>query len=120
MIDPSLSSWDNFLPAHGVRQAQGEPVTDAEKEVFGYNTEIYVRGMTFHVQTESSDNAKNPSINTLIYHKGFLMKKIVRSCSDLLDGENREEKLKERVREQHFEFVGRVKRGEFPARGAEG
>jgi thioredoxin reductase len=92
-------------------------VNDAEEsEVFGFNTEISVEGMIFHVQTESSDDVKSPTINTLIYHKGFLMKKISTSYSDLFAAGDMTDQLKERVKRQHFAAVDRVKNGEFLAR----
>jgi uncharacterized UPF0160 family protein len=92
-------------------------VDDAEEsEVFGFNTEISVEGMIFHVQTESSDDVKNPTINTLIYHKGFLMKKISTSYTDLFTSQDMTDRLKDRVKQQHFDAVDRVKNGEFLAR----
>jgi hypothetical protein len=87
-------------------------------EVFGFNTEIPVQGMIYHVQTESSDDQGNPTISTLIYHRGFLIQKISSAYSDIFADADMQDRLKERVRKQHFEAVERVKRGEYLGRSS--
>ena len=82
-------------------------------EVFGFNTDVSYRSSTYHVQTENMADEASPTINTLIYLKGTLVRKISSSYADLPPDERHSHALEERVKQQHLAVLNRIKRGEF-------
>jgi hypothetical protein len=88
------------------------PVPDEpEPSTFGFNSEVSYRGATYHVQTESMVGGTAPSVNTLVYLKGALVRKIATPCGDSM--ERGDASLEEQVKRQHLGVLARIKRGEF-------
>lgn len=85
-----------------------------ETEVFGHNTDVSYRGHTFHVQTENCVEKTQPTIVTLVYQQGSLLRKVSNSCEDLFRRKTMDvEELKRRVRQQHVQVLTGLKKGEL-------
>lgn len=78
----------------------------------GFNSDVSFKNQTYHVQTESMGDETRPTINTLVYNKGVLLRKISRSCTDLAEPPGPAE-IEERVKKQHLDTLARIKRGDF-------
>ncbi|MFC2171508.1 hypothetical protein ACFLU6_02620 [Acidobacteriota bacterium] len=87
---------------------------DDKIELLGFNSDILLKGKTFHVQTEIFAVPRPSTIRTSVYHRGYLIKKISFDCSDLMNAPDAEERLKEKVKKQHFQAVSALKDGAFP------
>lgn len=81
--------------------------------IFGYNTDIKVEDLVFHVQTE--DRGKdNPTIDTTIYYKGRVLAKRAVSYRDFFESEDFDpEDLKELVERHHKRWVTAVEKSEL-------
>lgn len=77
---------------------------------FGFNSEVSHKGLTYHVQTESMVDETHATINTLVYLKGALVKKLSSPCRAPNPGGS---SLEERVKHQHLDVLARIKRGEL-------
>ena len=90
--------------------------SDAERhEVFGHNTEVTVRGRSYHVQTENIYDPDEPAVTTLVYHDGLLVKKLVSPYLDLLQQPGFAASLEKRVRSQHLQVLSQLKAGKLVA-----
>ena len=92
-------------------------MTPGEDPVFGFNTDVSYRNLTYHVQTENLSDADAPTINTLVYLKGALVRKVSTSYADLGSTLEHPETLQERVKQQHLGMLNRIKRGELSRAG---
>ena len=90
-----------------------EPSKPGAVEVFGFNTEVSYRNFTYHVQTENMTDPPNPTINTLVYLKGTLVKKVSSPYADLLDAPDSAGAIQARVKRQHQTVLSSIKRGEL-------
>ena len=81
--------------------------------IFGYNTDIKVEDIVFHVQTE--DRGKdNPTIDTTIYYKGRVLAKRAVSYRDFFESKDFDpEDLKELVERHHKRWVTAVEGSEL-------
>lgn len=86
-------------------------ISDEKLELLGDNSDISIKGKTFHVQTEIFAEPPPPTIKTAIYHKGRLIKKISFDCSKLLSSGDAYDILKEKVKEQHTGAVSELQNG---------
>ena len=72
--------------------------------VMGFNTDIKHEGVVYHIQTEPR---KDAGIDTTVYTRGAVIHKLKSSYQDLLDSPDfTEEKLKQRLEEQHRQVIG--------------
>jgi hypothetical protein len=79
--------------------------------VMGFNTDIAHEGVVYHVQTEPR---KDAAIDTTVYMKGAVIHKFKSSYRDLADSADfSEEKLKQRLEDQHRQIIGRIRGGEI-------
>ena len=81
--------------------------------IFGYNTDIKIENLVFHVQTE--DRGKdNPTIDTTIYYKGRVLAKRAVSYRDFFESKDFDpEDLKELVERHHKRWVTAVEGSEL-------
>lgn len=81
--------------------------------VFGFNTDLKVSGVVYHVQTEDR-GAGNPVIDTTIYCKGHILHRRVSSYYDLLGtpGFN-DDALRKKLEEQHRRIIEELRSGEL-------
>jgi hypothetical protein len=87
--------------------------------VMGFNTDIKLDGVVYHIQTEPR---KDAGIDTTVYTKGAVIHKYKSSYQELLDSPDfNDEMLKQRLAEQHRQIIARIRAGEIkpPAPTAE-
>ena len=81
--------------------------------IFGFNTDIKVGRLVFHVQTEDR-GAGNPTIDTTIYYKGRVLAKRAVSYKDFFESENFDpDDLKELVERHHKRWMAAVEKDEL-------
>ena len=81
--------------------------------IFGFNTDIKVGNIVFHVQTEDRGE-NNPTIDTTIYFKGRVLAKRAVSYKEYFESpEFNADELKVRVEDHHKKWVAAVKTGEL-------
>jgi hypothetical protein len=81
------------------------------KLVFGFNTDVRVGGMVYHVQTEDRGPA-NPVIDTTIYCKGRIVHRRASSYAELLpELRGAPERLHQRLEEQHRAILEELRGG---------
>lgn len=79
--------------------------------VMGFNTDIKHEGVVYHIQTEPR---KDAGIDTTVYTRGAVIHKLKSSYQDLLDSPDfRDEKLKQRIEDQHRQVIARIRAGEI-------
>jgi hypothetical protein len=79
--------------------------------VMGFNTDIKLDGVVYHVQTEPCRDA---AIDTTVYRRGAVIHKFKTSYQDLLNlPDFSDEKLKHRLEEQHRLVIARIRAGEI-------
>ena len=79
--------------------------------VMGFNTDVELQGVVYHIQTEPR---KGAGIDTTVYTRGAVIYRLKSSYQDLLDSPDyTDAKLKHRLEEQHRLIVTRVRGGEF-------
>ena len=79
--------------------------------VMGFNTDIKLEGVVYHVQTEPR---KDAGIDTTVYMRGAVIHKLKSSYQDLLDSPDfSDEKLKHRLEDQHRLIIARIRGGEI-------
>ncbi len=79
--------------------------------VMGFNTDIKHDGVVYHIQTEPR---KDAGIDTTVYTRGAVIHKLKSSYQDLLDSPDfSEEKLKQRLEDQHRQVIARIRAGEI-------
>jgi hypothetical protein len=84
---------------------------------FGFNSNVRVGNAVYHVQTEDRGPA-HPFLDTVVYVAGRVVHKRSSTYKDLtggtLKGEALEEKLHERLSEQHREVIAQLEAGTLP------
>jgi len=82
--------------------------------IFGFNTDIKVGNMVFHVQTEDR-GAGNPVIDTTVYVKGRVLAKRDTSYQDFLTSPDfNESELHAMLEKQHKRVIEQVRAGALP------
>jgi hypothetical protein len=82
--------------------------------VFGFNTDVKVGGLVFHVQTEDR-GANNPVLDTTIYHKGRVLAKRGTSYRDFMASPDfNESELRAMLEQQHKRLLEEVRAGTLP------
>ncbi|HXE74362.1 MAG TPA: hypothetical protein VNN18_01830 [Candidatus Xenobia bacterium] len=82
--------------------------------VFGFNTDVKVGGLVFHVQTEDR-GAANPVLDTTIYHKGRVLAKRATSYKEFLASPDfNESELRAMLERQHQQLLDEVRSGQIP------
>lgn len=83
----------------------------------GYNSDIQVRGKSYHVQTEDW-GTQNPFLVTRIFCNGAVMKTFKTSYSDALRGGpvNDLEAIRLALRQQHNRILDQLVSGQLEAR----
>jgi len=83
--------------------------------ITGFNTDVKVRGLTYHVQTEDKGSA-NPLIETLVYRGGEILASRRLPYGDLV--KSREEaSITKLMEDQHKGMILEIKRGKFDPAG---
>lgn len=77
--------------------------------IFGFNTDVQVNDVTYHVQTEDR-GAKNPVIDSMIYVGGKIVERVRTPYSPAATPQEEIETL---VRNQHRELVESIRSGVF-------
>ena len=80
----------------------------------GFNTDFKFNGHVYHAQTEDN-GVDNPVVVTLLYLKGAILSSKKTSYSDLLDKEDFQVALMDRMKSQHRDMMKSVLTGEFEA-----
>lgn len=86
--------------------------------ITGFNTDIKVDGVVFHVQTEDRGH-QAPRIETIIYHKGAILENRRISYADVINCRAvLDDVVRSLMEEQHARTIEDVKAGIFNARVA--
>jgi len=81
--------------------------------VFGFNTDLKVSGIVYHVQTEDR-GAANPVIDTTIYCKGHILHRRVSSYRELIGTLDFDDLvLRQKLEEQHRRVIEDLRSGEL-------
>jgi len=81
--------------------------------VFGFNTDVKVGNVVFHVQTEDR-GAGNPVIDTTIYMKGRVLARRDTSYQDFLASPDfNESELRARLERQHKQLLEEIRTGKL-------
>jgi len=81
--------------------------------VFGFNTDVKVGALVFHVQTEDR-GAANPVLDTTIYHKGRVLAKRATSYKEFLASPDfNESELRAMLERQHQQLLDEVRAGQI-------
>lgn len=84
----------------------------------GFNTDIKCDGVIYHVQTEPRKDAE---IDTTVYMRGAVIHKFKSSYQELLQSpEFSDDKLHQRLEEQHRLIIGRIRSGEIKPAAQQG
>jgi hypothetical protein len=84
----------------------------------GFNTNVPYKGKMYHVQTEDG-GARNPVLNTLLYHKGEILFADKTSYADLLVDDDWKDKVLERMKDQHRGIIKALMAGKYTGEAAE-
>lgn len=80
--------------------------------IFGFNTDVKVGSVVYHVQTEDRGATVNPVIDTTIYCKGHIVHRRVNSYRDFLNTpEFSDAALRLRLEEQHRGIIDELRSG---------
>ena len=86
--------------------------------VMGFNTDIKLDGVVYHVQTETR---KGAAIETTVYVRGAIIHCLKTGCQDLPSlPDYTEQQFRQRVEDQHRQVIGRIRAGEIRAQIATG
>jgi hypothetical protein len=81
--------------------------------VMGFNTDIKHESLVYHIQTEAR---KGAAIETTVYLRGAIIHCIKTDCQDLLSSPDySEQKMRQRLEDQHRQVIGRIRAGEIRA-----
>jgi hypothetical protein len=80
--------------------------------ISGFNTDILHDGVVYHVQTEDKGRG-NPFIESLIYVGGQVVVTKRDSYEDLLDPDQGDQAIAERMDRQHRVLIAAIKSGRF-------
>ncbi len=81
--------------------------------IFGFNTDVKVGSLVFHVQTEDR-GAGNPVLDTIIYHKGRVLAKRATSYKEFLASPDfSESELRSMLEQQHQQLLDEVRAGQI-------
>jgi|SRR3990172_6321961 len=80
--------------------------------LIGYNTNMRYKGKVYHVQTEDSGPDRHTLV-TLLYHEGAILGSRKTGYADLLGLPDFEERLREKMKEQHKEMLKGLIGGRF-------
>lgn len=79
--------------------------------VTGFNTDIKVEDVVYHIQTEPR---KDAGIETAVYIRGAVIHSLRTSYQDLLNSPDySEEKLRRVLEDQHRQVIARIRGGEI-------
>jgi len=78
----------------------------------GFNHNIVYKGKTYHIQTEDGGR-EHPQIVTHAFLGGVILDTVRRSYADLLQREDREDAIRERMKVQHLEEIRKLFAGAF-------
>jgi len=78
----------------------------------GFNHNIVYKGKTYHIQTEDGGR-EHPQIVTHAFLGGIILDTVRRSYADLLQREDREDAIRERMKVQHLEEIRKLFSGAF-------
>ncbi|GAB4365346.1 MAG: hypothetical protein Kow00128_07780 [Deltaproteobacteria bacterium] len=87
----------------------------AEKKVrmlSGFNHNLVYKGKTYHIQTEDGGR-EHPQIVTHAFLGGVILDTVRQSYADLLDREDREDAIRDRMKAQHLEEIRKLFSGAF-------
>jgi hypothetical protein len=84
--------------------------------ITGFNTDVKVRGVVYHVQTEDKGTG-NPLIETLIYKGGEILGSRRLPYADLVKSPDDEAAITKLMEDQHKGMILEVKRGRFDPAG---
>ena len=94
----------------------GAAVRGPERVITGFNTDVKVRGVVYHVQTEDKGTG-NPLIETLIYKGGEILGSRRLPYADLVKSPDDEAAITKLMEDQHKGMILEVKRGRFDPTG---
>ena len=83
--------------------------------VLGFNNNVRHRGKEFHIQTEDSGLKRPHIITHLFVDGGRILKSTKVTYKDLLDQENVQELVRQKMKEQHRAMFVLLKEGTFDA-----
>jgi hypothetical protein len=83
--------------------------------ITGFNTDVKVRGLTYHVQTEDKGSG-NPLIETLVYRGGEILASRRLPYGDLVKSRD-EASITKLMEDQHKGMILEIKRGKFDPAG---
>ncbi len=78
----------------------------------GFNTDIKVRGIVYHVQTEDK-GVKNPKVETLVYKRGTIIHAKRTSYAEVVSMDCFEDVVRKLMEEQHRRIIKEVRAGKF-------
>jgi hypothetical protein len=97
--------------AFAVRESLEPPSPESALVITGFNTDVKVRGVVYHVQTEDKGTA-NPVIETLIYKGGEILGSRRLPYGHLAKPGD-EAAITRLMEDQHKGMIQEVKRGKF-------
>jgi hypothetical protein len=80
--------------------------------ITGFNTDVSVRGVVYHVQTEDKGK-ENPLIETLIYKGGEILASRRLPYTEIVTGADTQGQITRLMEDQHKAMILEVKRGAF-------
>jgi len=106
------SPYNSDAPARGQMRGEGIRQTAAQRMTMslGYNSNITVAGVLYHVQTEARSGV-DATLDTVVYVAGRVIHRVNTSYQYLLDRGASPQELRERIERQHQEVVGQVESG---------
>ncbi len=78
----------------------------------GFNHNIVYKGKTYHIQTEDGGKER-PQIVTHAFLGGVILDTVRRSYEDLLQREDRDHAIRDRMKAQHLEEIRKLFSGAF-------
>ncbi|MDJ0866503.1 MAG: hypothetical protein QNK03_10375 [Myxococcota bacterium] len=78
----------------------------------GFNTNVHHQGVLFHVQTEDSGRA-HPHVITHLYHGGTILASQKNSYAEIIEEPDLDDRLRERMEQQHVAMLDRLRGGEL-------
>jgi hypothetical protein len=80
--------------------------------IVGFNSDIKYRNEIFHIQTEDKGD-NNPTIETLVYHKGEILLSRRLSYTQFLKSQDLKKKIRSMMKTQHNQIIDELKKGKF-------
>ena len=75
--------------------------------IVGFNSDVKYRNEVFHIQTEDKGN-NNPTIETLVYHKGEILLSRRLSYTQFLKIESLTKKVRSMMKTQHNQIIADI------------